>query len=121
MCHSFILNVQDNCWNAYFSEEEIEEIKSFHAVGLPWLPSDTKSYIDELQDTPKNNLHDKVNEVTYTSNSDRKWIQDCYNACFRLVHSGFFPLRDVTEQGIGKRMWCCVDSCFDFSTTKCIR
>jgi len=121
LCHSFILNVQDTCWNAYFSKEEIEEIKRFHAVELPLLPSDTSAYLDELKVTPKSMLYGKVNEGFFASNSDQKWIQDCYNACFRLVESGFFPLRDVTEQGIGKRMWSCVDTCFDFSAVKCIR
>lgn len=121
LSHSFILNVQDTCWSAYFSPEEIEKIKRFDAVELPLLPFDTSAYVDELKATPKSILYDKVNEGTYASNSGRKWIQVCYNACFRLVQSGFFPLRDVTEQGIGKRMWSCVDTCFDFSTSICIR
>ncbi|EPB81138.1 hypothetical protein HMPREF1544_12160 [Mucor circinelloides 1006PhL] len=120
LCHSFILNVQDTSWNAYFSEEEIEEIKRFHVVELPVLPSDTSTYLDELKVTPKSMLHGKVNEGTFACNSDQKWIQDCYNACIRLVQSGFFPLRHVTEQGIGKRMWSCVDTCFEFSAVKCI-
>ncbi|KAL9539817.1 hypothetical protein PS6_011040 [Mucor atramentarius] len=120
LSHSLILDAQDSCWESYFSEQEMDEIRRFRAVNLPVLPFDVKRFLDQLDAIPKHNLYDKVNEHTYAANSDEKWIQEVYNNCFRLTKSGFFPLHDVTEQGIGKRMWSCVDSCFDFSTVKCI-
>lgn len=120
LSHSFILDAQDSCWESYFSEQEVDEIRCFRAVNLPVLLFDAKIFLDQLEATSKHSLYDKVNERTYAANSDEKWIQGAYNNCFRLIQSGFFPLHDVTEQGIGKRMWSCVDSCFDFSAVRCI-
>ncbi|CAO3623644.1 unnamed protein product [Mucor fragilis] len=122
LCHSLIFHVEDDCWNDYFSQEEINEISNAHALQLPSLPVDIKIFIEQLEATPKNALYENLNSVPYPLDSDQKWVQDAYNSCLRLIKSGYFPLRgDVTEQGIGKRMWSCVDKCFDFSSVRCVR
>lgn len=121
LSHSLILHINDACWKEYFSCEEIQEIQQYQAIQLSPPTADIQEFFNELKDTPRDDLYNKINDKTYIVNSDQKWVQDCYNACFRLVESGFFPLQDVTEQGIGKRIWSCVDSCYDFSTVRCIR
>ncbi|KAK4512003.1 uncharacterized protein ATC70_004002 [Mucor velutinosus] len=120
LCHSLIMDVRDRCWNDYFSPAEMEEIKSYKALQLPVLPSNVTTYMEELLNTPRDQLYTKVNEVTFAPNTHEYWIQDSYNNAIRLVQSGFFPLRDVTEQGMGRRMWSCVDKCFDFAAVRCV-
>ncbi|KAL7309982.1 hypothetical protein PS15m_010796 [Mucor circinelloides] len=118
LSHSLIMDIRHKCWLSYFSLEEIDEIKCHEAVQLPLLSSNLKSYIDQLVATPRSTLYETLNEVTHAPETDEHWIQDAYNNCFRSVGSGFFPLHDVTEQGIGKRMWSCVDKCFDYSSVR---
>ncbi|KAL7321439.1 hypothetical protein PS15m_001201 [Mucor circinelloides] len=120
LSHSLVFDVNDNCWESYFTDAKIKEIKEFNAVPLPVLPYDVKTYLDELEATSNADLYGKVNATQFEPNTDCKWIQDSYNSCFRLLKSGFFPLNDVTEQGIGKRIWSCLDTCFDFSTIRCV-
>ncbi|KAL9547012.1 hypothetical protein PS6_007355 [Mucor atramentarius] len=87
------MDVRDSCWKEYFSNAEIDEIKRYEAIELPDLPVDVKAYMDELTATPRSELFEK---------------------------SGFHRLTDVTEQGMGRRVWSCVDKCFDFSGIRCL-
>lgn len=115
-----ILNVQDTCWSTYFTPDEIQEIKTYQAIELPLLPPNIIAFLDELKATPRDKLYEFLNGVNYAPHTDEHWIQSTYNDCFRLLRSGFFPLHGVTEQGIGKRMWSCLDKCFDYLAVRCI-
>ncbi|GAN11802.1 hypothetical protein MAM1_0985d11403 [Mucor ambiguus] len=121
LAHSLVLNVQDHCWQEYFTDSELDEIKYYKAIELPVLPSNVQVLLDDLKTTANSNLYNKVTQEIHASTSDEKWVQDAYNTCFRLIQSGVFPLSsDITEQAIGKRMWSCLDACFDFSNIRCI-
>ncbi|EPB80999.1 hypothetical protein HMPREF1544_12313 [Mucor circinelloides 1006PhL] len=120
LCHSLLMDVRDSCWKEYFSSAEIDEIRRYEAIELPDLPVDVKAYMDELTATPRSELFEKVNQAFHPANTDKYWIQDTYNNCARLAQSGFYPLNDVTEQGLGRRIWSCVDKCFDFSRIRCL-
>jgi len=103
------MDVRDSCWKKYFSSAEIDEIRRYEAIELPDLPVDVKAYMDELTATPRSELFEKVNQAFHPANTDKYWIQDTYNNCVRLAQSGFYPLNDVIEQGMGRRIWSCVD------------
>lgn len=114
------MDVRDSCWKEYFSNAEIDEIKRYEAIELPDLPVDAKAYMDELTATPRSELFEKANQVFHPANADKYWIQDTYNNSVRLAQSVFRRLTDVTEQGMGRRVWSCVDKCFDFADIRCL-
>ncbi|KAL9559486.1 hypothetical protein MBANPS3_000402 [Mucor bainieri] len=49
--------------------------------------------------------------------SDEKWIQDAFSQAIRLIRSSFIPVSTskTTEDGLLKRIWNCIDTCYDFS------
>ncbi|KAL7315135.1 hypothetical protein PS15m_006626 [Mucor circinelloides] len=77
-------------------------------------------YLNQLKDVEAQDLYEAVISKKFGLESNGKWVQDCFYDCIRLLRSDFFPLTNVSEAGIVKRMWSCLDACFDFSVIKCI-
>lgn len=120
LSHSLILNVQDSCWQEYFSPSEIEEIADYRSVDLPPAP-ELDIYLDGLKSLSPERLYTKLVSEELPIQSTNKWIQDSFYQSIRLFKSGFFPINNVTEGGLVKRIWSCVDACFDFSAITCTR
>jgi hypothetical protein len=61
-CHSLILDVSDASWNNYFTDAELQEIKTVNLKSLPSLPTDLQEYLDSIKqlksiDTAYNKLN----------------------------------------------------------------
>lgn len=121
MSHSLILNINDNDWLNYFTEVELAEVRNHHSVELPPVPVEVEAYLSELRGLCPRDLYTKVSSEELALNSDVKWVQDAFSQSIRLVQSGFFPVNNITEDGLVKRVWGCLDTCFDFSRITCIR
>ncbi|KAK4520018.1 Asparagine-rich protein (ARP protein) [Mucor velutinosus] len=121
LSHSLILNVRDKGWLKYFTSEELEEITTYKAINLPDVPEDVQSYLNDLRSLTPEDLYGKVVCEKLPLQSDKKWVQDSFYQCIRLLDSGFFPMnKNVTEGGLVKRVWGCLDTCFDYSEISCI-
>ncbi|CAO0793120.1 unnamed protein product [Mucor circinelloides] len=120
LCHSLIFDVKDKCWTEYFSPDEVLEIQEYKSVNLPPVPNEMQFYLNQLKDVEAQDLYEAVISKKFGLESNGKWVQDCFYDCIRLLRSDFFPLTNVLEAGIVKRMWSCLDACFDFSAIKCI-
>lgn len=116
-----IFDVKDKCWTEYFSPDELLEIQEYKSVNLPPVPNEMQFYLNQLKDVEAQDLYEAVISKKFGLESNGKWVQDCFYDCIRLLRSDFFPLTNVSEAGIVKRMWSCLDACFDFSVIKCIR
>lgn len=79
---SLILDVNDTCWNSYFTSAEITEIKQHNEIHLPIMPYNAKTYLDQLEAISNEDLYDMVNSAKFESDTDCKWIQDSFNSCF---------------------------------------
>ncbi|KAL0135298.1 hypothetical protein V8B55DRAFT_1299334, partial [Mucor lusitanicus] len=86
---------------------------------LPVLSVEVETYIQELANSDPSELYTKVNADDFAMESDLNWIQKFYQDTFRLLRSGFFSLGSQTEANLIKRVWPCVDTCFDFSNIRC--
>ncbi|KAK4520022.1 succinate--CoA ligase beta chain [Mucor velutinosus] len=120
-CHSLILDVNDACWSEVFESDEIEEIRSFRSVEMPVMSAEVESYIQALNTLNPSQLYAKVDSGVHDIASDSSWLQKSYRDAFRLLQSDFFPMESQTEGNVVKRVWSCLDSCFDFSTIKSVR
>ncbi|KAK4509998.1 uncharacterized protein ATC70_006167 [Mucor velutinosus] len=122
MAHSFILDAKDEGWLKYFTRSELNEISAYKAIQLPEAPEEVVNYLNTLKSDTAEDLTDKVEHQKLPLNSDRKWIQDSYSQCIRLINSGFLPSdKNTTEAGLIKRVWSCIDACFDYSSKiRCI-
>lgn len=116
-----MFNAQDNEWLEYFTEEEIIEIKDRNSVNLLAIPQELEPYMHQLQSMSPSDLYAKVTGESFPLESDCKWAQDSLYQTFRLLRSGFFNVKNVSEGGLIKRVWSCIDSCFGFSTITCIK
>lgn len=120
--HSLILDVHNKGWLQYFEESELAEIRNYKCTDLPLIPEEVEKYLGELKGLCPEDLYTKVSSEILPLNSNTKWVQDTFAQAMRLIQPGFVPIGgNVTEGGLLKRMWGCVDSCFDFSTITCIR
>ncbi|KAF1796628.1 hypothetical protein FB192DRAFT_1402969 [Mucor lusitanicus] len=113
--HSLILDISDKCWEKIFEKDEKNEIRSYRCTDLPVMSPEVESYLKELQGLSGVDLKKKVDSGDFPTESDSSWLQKSYQDAFRLVRSGFFPLQGQTETDLVKRVWSCVDTCFDFS------
>ncbi|GAN11673.1 hypothetical protein MAM1_0801d11254 [Mucor ambiguus] len=121
LSHSFIFNCQDKQWLKYFTEDEIQEIRDFRFPDLPPPPEDLQTYLDLLETMDSDELSNSIATNQFPLESDAKWAQDAYSQAVRLLRSGFFTKKkDITETQLLKRVWTCIDTCFDFSNITCI-
>lgn len=122
LSHSIILDVQDKGWLEYFEESELAEIRHYKCTDLPPVKEEVEKYLSELRGISRQELYTKISPEEIPLQADKKWVQDTFAQSVRLLRSGFVPIGgNVTEGGLLKRVWGCVDSCFDFSTITCIR
>lgn len=77
-------------------------------------------YLDELKYLSPDDLYAKLLSEKLPMGSNKKRIQDLFYQSICLLESGGFSINNVTESGIVKRIWSCVDACFDFSAITCI-
>lgn len=82
---------------------------------------EVETYLWQLQNVSPFELQKTVASGDHAIESDSYWIQKAYLDAFRLLKSGFIPLQSQTEGNIVKRVWPCLDTCFDFSTVKTVR
>ncbi|KAL9538383.1 hypothetical protein PS6_011572 [Mucor atramentarius] len=121
LSHSLILNIKDKRWYEYFSPAEIEEIRNYRPVDLPPVPQELDTYLNELKSVPSKDLYyAKLVSQELPLESSSKWAQDSFYNCIQLLKSGFFPITNVSESVLVKRLWSCLDASFDFSDIKCI-
>lgn len=120
-CHSLILNITDSCWLEAFKKEERDEIRAYRIVELPAMSMEVEGYLQQLNTLDQDQLYEKIDSGVYEIASDSSWIQKAYRDAFRLLESRFFPIESQTEGNLVRRVWSCVDSCFDFSTIKSVR
>ncbi|GAN11664.1 hypothetical protein MAM1_0789d11243, partial [Mucor ambiguus] len=118
--HSLILDITDSCWEDVFDDKEQDEIRAFRSVKMPAMSVEVETYLTQLENMPASELRKEVYRGDFAIESDCYWIQKSYQDSFRLLRSGFFPLHSQTEGNIVKRVWSCVDTCFDFSTVKSV-
>lgn len=85
------------------------------------MSEEVECYLNELESLSSKDLYKRLSYEELPFNSDVKWIQDSLSQSLRLLKSGFLPANNITEGGLVKRVWCCLDACFDFSKIKCIR
>lgn len=96
----------------------MEETSRFRSVELPAMSVEVETYLQELADLNLQQLYSKVDSGVYGLASDCSWLQKLYRDGIRLLQSDFFPLESQTEDNVVRRVWSCLDSCFDFITVK---
>lgn len=109
-----ILDANDGSWLEYFEENKLVEIRSHRCTDLPPMPEEVETYLEELKGLSPQELYTKLSSEEISLNSDIKWVQESFSQSVRLLQSGFVPISNITEGGLLKRVWGCVDTCFDF-------
>jgi len=96
------LDVTDSCWLDAFGKEERHKIRGFRCVDIiPDLSLEVDTYLKQLEDFDASESHARVDSGDFRMESDSKWIR---------------------KGSVVKRVWSCVDTCFDFCTIKkCVR
>ncbi|CAJ0647881.1 21095_t:CDS:2 [Entrophospora sp. SA101] len=73
MCHSFILDPDDNSYinDKIFTKEELEEIRDYKKRELPEIPEDLINYIMKFSDN-------KIHELRRSLTNDNESISENY-------------------------------------------
>lgn len=120
-CHSLIFDSGDKCWDEYFTEEELIEIKSYQLKKFPPLPLELKEYLQNLLEYTSldlDTLYCKLSTVRLhpVNDSAKEWAQSTILNTIKLFMCNYIPLTDQSEGDIIRRIWILLDTVFDHST-----
>lgn len=97
-----MLDLEDKHWVEYFTEEEIQELKTYcEEIKYPNLPADMQSYINNIPET------DDLNQIFHCTEStiidiDKEpqlyWLKSSIQSVISLLKSKYLPLSDQRER-----------------------
>ncbi|KAI9281397.1 hypothetical protein BC943DRAFT_329805 [Umbelopsis sp. AD052] len=121
LCHSWILDTNDKNYTieGHFTEEELQEIKSFQPVALPDIPDNADNYLSSLCETTTADLRKKCLTCPWSENfsrdtdTDLEWIFCTMHMMIREYESGNLMVpHDKFWNRL--RIWSMVDRLFDY-------
>jgi hypothetical protein len=120
-CHSLIFDSGDKCWDEYFTEEELIEIKSYQLKKFPSLPVELKEYLQKLLEYTSldlDALYSELNTIRLhpVNDSAKEWAQSTILSTIKLFMCNYIPLTDQSESDVIRRIWILLDTVFDHST-----
>ncbi|KAG1580612.1 hypothetical protein G6F47_010490 [Rhizopus delemar] len=120
-CHSLIFDSGDKCWDEYFTEEELIEIKSYQLKKFPPLPLELKEYLQTLlkyTSLDLDTLYCKLSTVRLhpVNDSVKEWAQSTILSTIKLFMCNYIPSTDQSESDVIRKIWILLDTVFDHST-----
>ncbi|KAG1531655.1 hypothetical protein G6F51_013436 [Rhizopus arrhizus] len=108
--HSMILDPDDPVWKNHFTNDELNEIRSFHLTPLPNIPNDIEQYLaiyeedwksaKELYKFADDQKHDPVDEFHL------KWIRESFMRAAELFfYDDTLTLNDYSESDLLHEVW----------------
>lgn len=108
--HSIILVPDDPVWKNHFTNDELNEIRSFHLTPLPNIPNDIEQYLaiyeedwksaKELYKFADDQKHDPVDEFHL------KWIRESFMRAAELFfYDDTLTLNDYSEADLLHEVW----------------
>lgn len=119
-CHSLILDSGNKCWDEYFTEGELIEIKSYQLTKFPPLPLELKEHLQAFLKYTSLDLDIlccKLSTVRLhpVNDSAKEWAHSTILTTIKLLMCNYIPLTDQNESDVVKRIWILLDTVFDHS------
>lgn len=116
-----VLDLDDENWKDYFTEEELLEIREFMLINHEPFPLHMQQFLDSVPKTGNISevfrfVHNQ--DVDPVAEYDLHWLKTSLEAAACLFLSKYIPITDQTERDLIRRIWCIVDTAFDFSDLK---
>ncbi|KAF7721834.1 hypothetical protein EC973_004097, partial [Apophysomyces ossiformis] len=117
--HSFVLDVQDGCWEAVFTKEELRQLQIAGQNALPKVPASLKLFFSQFSD--KTTVEDlwtvasKAAPFDPAVQFDEDWAVRCVQELLSMYRRKVFErvARSGSERDFVVRLWRCLDLCFD--------
>lgn len=116
-----VLDIDDDNWKAYFSAEDLYEIREHLDIEHETFPSCMQEFLDAI---PKTNNISEIfrfildKRVEPETNPELYWLVSSLEAVAYMFISKYIPITDQTERDLIRRVWCFIDTAFDFSELK---
>ncbi|KAF7723901.1 hypothetical protein EC973_001524 [Apophysomyces ossiformis] len=119
-CHSLILDVDDPVWieQGYFTQDEMNEIRSFRQLDLPEAPENMTAYLKSYEGKcTLDSIFEAASHKQYHPllEPDMNWTHQTILKGLNLLFYKYLPLTDNTEADIMHRVWGFVQEAFDES------
>lgn len=115
--HSLILDPSDDTWKDYFTEDELNEIRTCNSIALPSFPLEYQQYLDkydqdltakEIYQRSCNHCFDPIEE------HDKKWMQQSVMMAANLfLYNNRLQFHDFSESDLLHKVWPFIYHLFD--------
>ncbi|KAI9311337.1 hypothetical protein BX666DRAFT_1997377 [Dichotomocladium elegans] len=113
---SLIMDPSDPIWAKDMTEDERNGIKSFKRQSVSPLPDDLATLLHTYRDKKsfeEIEAHNIRLKYSPTNQPDHHWVKRSIDDCLNVLRINFFGRKEITEQDYMKRVWICIDKCFD--------
>ncbi|KAG1038733.1 hypothetical protein G6F43_012645 [Rhizopus delemar] len=117
--HSLILDLSDESWKKYFSDQDIAEMMNYNEKNLPALPAELNNFILEARKLPDADSFKQYLKQEFDSTAC-EWAKDTVLNYIKLFKYQQLPLNHQTEGDILRRIWFFLDTVLDDSKINCI-
>jgi hypothetical protein len=117
--HSLILDLSDENWKKYFSNEDITEMLNYNEKNLPALPEELNNFILEARQLPDANSLKQYLKQEFDSLAC-EWAKDTILSYIKLFKFQQLPLNNQTEGDMFRRIWFFLDTVLDDCKINCI-
>ncbi|RCI00330.1 hypothetical protein CU098_011269 [Rhizopus stolonifer] len=113
--HSFILDPDDENWTDYFTEEELNEIRTHKSKELPTLPRELVDFLNNIKQMNINEMHEFISGIYFNPINDYicHWAKKCLLEGIELFMTDFFKCENLTERDLLSRVWRLILLAFD--------
>ncbi|KAG1471986.1 hypothetical protein G6F56_001801 [Rhizopus delemar] len=116
--HSLVLDLSDESWKKYFSDQDIAEMMNYNKT-LPELPAELNNFIFEARKFPDADSFKQYLKQEFDSNAC-EWAKDTVLNYIKLFKNQQLPLNHQTEGDMLRRIWFFLDTVLDDSKINCI-
>ncbi|KAG2209188.1 hypothetical protein INT47_005480 [Mucor saturninus] len=102
--HSLVLDLGDESWKKYFSDQDIAEMMNYNEKKLPELPAELNNLILEARKLPDADSFKQYLKQEFGSTAC-EWAKDTVLAYIKLFKYQKLPLNHQTEGDMLRRIW----------------
>lgn len=117
--HSLVLDLSDESWKKYFSDQDIAEMMNYNEKKLPALPAELNNFILEARKLPDADSFKQYLKQEFDSTAC-EWAKDTVLNYIKLFKYQQLPLNHQTEGDMLRRIWFFLDTVLDDSKINCI-
>jgi hypothetical protein len=117
--HSLVLDLSDESWKKYFSDQDTAEMMNYNEKKLPALTAELNNFILEARKLPDADSFKQYLKQEFDSTAC-EWAKDTVLNYIKLFKYQQLPLNNQTEGNMLRRIWFFLDTVLDDPKINCI-